>query len=435
MKSKVRIALAGCGVVGSQTLQLLREHKADVESRVGAPVEVAWVLSRHRKPAKLVGSGVRQTTRWKDIVGDPTVDCVVELIGGTEPALSIVLASLRAGKHIVTANKAILSQHWDEIFRISQMRRKLVYFEAAVGGGVPVVQAINEGLAGNHISKIAGILNGTTNYILTRMQEARLPYAKALKEAQAAGFAEADPSFDVDGVDAAQKISILASLATGVWIPPQKVHCEGITRLRPIDIRLIEERLGSVVKLLAIAEETEDGWILRVHPTLVPRNHPFANVRNEYNAVLIHGNAAGDVMLYGKGAGGLPTSSAVLSDIIFLCRQIATGTAGHLPYVSRPEYKEPELPSFDRLISKYYLRVTGTDKPGVLSQVTGILGRNNVSIASVHQDNFEDASTGLRGVPIVLLTHESREADIAASVKAIDRLSSVQARTIVLRME
>lgn len=435
MKSKVRIALAGCGVVGSQTLQLLREHEADVESRVGAPVEVAWVLSRHRKPAKLVGSGVRQTTRWKDIVDDPTVDCVVELIGGTEPALSIVLASLRAGKHVVTANKAILSQHWDEIFRISQMRRKLVYFEAAVGGGVPVVQAINEGLAGNHISKITGILNGTTNYILTRMQEAHLPYAKALKEAQTAGFAEADPSFDVDGVDAAQKISILASLATGAWIPPQKVHCEGITRLRPIDIRLIEERLGSVVKLLAIAEETEEGWILRVHPTLVPRNHPFANVRNEYNAMLIHGNAAGDVMLYGKGAGGLPTSSAVLSDIIFLCRQIATGTAGHLPYVSRPEYKEPELPNFHRLISKYYLRVTGTDKPGVLSQVTGILGRNNVSIASVHQDNFEDPSARPRGVPIVLLTHESREADIAASVKAIDRLSSVQARTIVLRME
>jgi homoserine dehydrogenase len=435
MKSKVRIALAGFGVVGSQTLQLLREHQADVESRVGAAVEVAWVLSRHKKPTRLVGPGVRQTTRWKDVVNDPTVDCVVELMGGEEPALSLVLASLRAGKHVVTANKAILAKHWDDIFRLSQLRRKLVYFEAAVGGGVPVVQAINEGLAGNRITKIMGILNGTTNYILTRMQEAGLPYAKALKEAQAAGFAEADPSFDVDGVDAAQKISILASLATGVWIPPNKVHCEGISNLRPIDLRLISDHLGSVVKLLAIAEETEDGWILRVHPTLVPKNHPFANVRNEYNAVLVHGNAAGDVILYGKGAGGMPTSSAVLSDIIFLCRQIATGTAGHLPYVSRPEYKEPELPDFDRLMSRYYLRVTTQDKPGVLSQVTGILGRHNVSIASVHQDTFEDPALRPRGVPIVLLTHECREADLQTSLKAINRMPSVRAKTIVLRME
>jgi homoserine dehydrogenase len=238
----------------------------------------------------------------------------------------------------------------------------------------------------------------------------------------------------VEGIDAAQKISILASLATGGWIPPKNVHCEGISKLQAIDLRLIQDRLGSVVKLLAIAQNTDRGWILRVHPTLVARNHPFANVRNEYNAVSLHGNAVGDVMLYGKGAGRLPTSSAVLSDIIFICRQIANGTAGQLPYVSRPRQRKPALSNFDRLVSKYYLRVTTLDKPGVLSRVTGILGRHNVSIASVHQDTFE-SPTARGTVPIVLLTHQSREADLAASVRAIDRLPSMRAKTVVLRME
>ena len=434
MKSKVRIALAGFGVVGGGTHQLLREHKADVESRVGAPVELKWLLSRKKKPALLVGAGVRQTTNWRDLVNDPEVDCIVELMGGTEPARSLMVEALRAGKHIVTANKAVLSKHWNEIFGLAQARHKLVYFEAAVGGGVPIVQALNEGLAGNRIRKIVGILNGTTNYILTRMQEANLPYATALKEAKAAGFAEADPTFDIEGIDAAQKLSILASLAAGVWISPEHVHCEGISRVHDIDIRLIQERLRSVVKLLAIAESSEKGWILRVHPTLVPRKHPFANVRNEYNAVALHGNAAGDVMLYGKGAGRLPTSSAVLSDIIFLCRQIANGTAGELPYVTCPPHRKATIAPFEQLSAKYYLRVTTLDKPGVLARVTGILGRNNVSIASVYQDTFDSPATR-RSVPIVLLTHQTREADIAASVRAIDALPSIRAKTVVLRME
>ena len=239
---------------------------------------------------------------------------------------------------------------------------------------------------------------------------------------------------DVEGVDAAQKISILGSLATGVWIPPAKVHCEGISKIEPIDLRLIQNRLNSVVKLLAIGEDTPSGWIFRVHPALVSKTHPFANVRNEYNAVALHGDAAGDVMLYGKGAGRFPTSSAVLSDIIFISRQIATGVAGHLPYVSGQNHRTIKFAPFAELTSRYYLRISTRDKPGVLAKVTGILGRHNVSLASVHQDVFEDGADR-RTVPIILLSHKTREASIAASVRLIDRLPTTAAKTIVLRME
>lgn len=434
MNGKVTLALAGFGVVGSGTMELLRRQKKDIESRVGAPLEVKWIFSRKKKKSPFIGAGVRQTTHWKDIVSDPDVDCVVELMGGTEPARSLVLAALRAGKHVVTANKAILSKHWNEIFGLAQERHQLVYFEAAVGGGVPVVQALNEGLAGNEIHKIVGILNGTTNFILTRMQESGATFAEALKEAQSAGFAEADPTFDIEGIDAAQKISILGSLATGQWVPPSRVHCEGISKLNSIDLRLIRERLHSVIKLLGIAEQTEQGWIFRVHPTLVPLTHPFANVRNEYNAVAIHGNAVEDVMLYGKGAGRMPTSSAVISDIIFICRQIANGTAGQLPYVSRRAHKKLTFANMADVRCRYYLRVTTLDRPGVLAKITGILGRHHVSIASVHQDTFEEGNSK-RSVPIILLTHVTREADMQASLRSINSLPSIKAPSVLLRME
>ncbi len=434
MKSQVTIGLIGFGVVGAGTLELLNEHRRDIESRVGAKVRLKWICSRRRKNSRLIPRGARQTADWREVVSDPEVDCVLELIGGTDPARRLIVSALKSGKHVITANKAVLSKHWDEIFGIAHRRRKLVYFEAAVGGGVPVVQALNEGLAGNEIHKIVGILNGTTNFILTRMMESGVDFQAALEQAQAAGFAEADPRFDVDGIDTAQKISILGSLAAGRWIPPHKVYGEGIRRLEPIDIRLIQDRLNSTVKLLGIAEKTSRGWILRVHPALVSKNHPFANVRNEYNAISIHGNAVGDVMLYGKGAGRLPTSSAVISDLIFLCRQIANGTAGELPYVSRLDHRTLKLAPMSQVLCRYYLRINTLDAPGVLSRITGILGRNRVSIASVHQDTFEESSS-VRAVPIILLTHISREADVQASVRAIDRLPSTKARSVLIRME
>jgi homoserine dehydrogenase len=433
MKNHVNIAVVGYGVVGSGTLQLLKEHRSEIESRVGAKIQVRWICSRHIKKSSLIDKSIRQTTNWKRVISDPEVDCVVELMGGENPARQLVLAALKSGKHVVTANKAILSKHWNEIFNTANDQRKLVYFEAAVGGGVPIVQALNEGLAGNKITKIVGILNGTTNFILTKMQESGIGFDDALKEAQAAGFAEADPSFDINGIDAAQKISILGSLATGQWISPSHVYTEGIGHLQTTDLRLIQEKFHSTIKLLSLAEKTNSGWTFRVHPSLVPRAHPFANVRDEYNAILVHGNAVEDVMLYGKGAGKFPTSSAVLSDIIFLCRQIANGTAGRLPYVNRPLQKKIKVTGISHIRCRYYLRVTTVDKPGVLSTITGILGRHGVSLASVHQDTFEGPSSN-KGVPIVLLTHETLESSIQDSVRAINRLQTTEAKTVLLRM-
>lgn len=434
MKKNVTIALAGFGVVGKGTLQLLRKHRRSVEARVGVPIRVKWILSRSRKKSELLGPSIRQTTKWQDIVSDPDVDCIVELMGGTKPARDMVISALKAGKHVVSANKAILSKYWDQIFNVAHDQKRLVYFEAAVGGGVPVVQALNEGLAGNEINKIVGILNGTTNFILTQMRETGSSFKDALTKAQKAGFAEANPAFDIKGIDAAQKISILGSLATGQWIPPDRVYCEGISKLQSIDIRLVQERLHSTIKLLGIAEKTPAGWIFRVHPALVPLTHPFANVRNEYNAISLHGDAVGDVILYGKGAGRFPASSAVTSDIIFLCRQIANGTAGDLPYVSRPKEKDVRVADISHLRTRYYLRVTTLDRPGVLAKITGILGRHRVSIASVHQDTFEETSSK-DSVPIILLTHMSREADVQASLRMINKLPTIKAPTVLLRME
>lgn len=433
MRRRVTLALAGLGVVGRGTLELLRRHQKDIEARIGTALDVKWILSRRRKKLEGLGASIRQTSHWQDIVNDPTVDCVVELIGGIEPARTLVLSALKAGKHIVTANKALLSKHWDSIFNVANEHKRLVYFEAAVGGGVPVVQALDEGLAGNEILKIVGILNGTTNFILTQMQETGASFHEALKRAQAAGFAEANPTFDIDGIDAAQKISILGSLATGQWISPDTIYCEGISKIKAIDIRLVQERLHSTIKLLGIGEKSPDGWIFRVHPALVPLTHPFANVRNEYNAVALHGDAVGDVLLYGKGAGRFPTSSAVVSDIIYLARQIATSTAGRLPYIM-PRGADFKIADISHLECRYYLRVTTLDRPGVLSRITGILGQNHVSIASVHQDTFEETVSN-KTVPIVLLTHKSNEANVQASIKMINRLPYIKAPTVLLRME
>lgn len=434
MKEKITLGLIGFGVVGSGVVELLRRQRQDIESCVGAPVELKWICSRNKKRSPLIDRGVRQTKDWKMVVSDPEVDCIVELMGGTEPAKNVVISALKNGKHVVTANKALLSEYWNEIFEIAQERRRLIYFEAAVGGGVPVIQALNEGLAGNEIHKIVGILNGTTNFILTRMQESNLSFKAALKLAQAAGFAEADATFDTEGIDAAQKVAILGSVATGQWVPPSEIYSEGISNIQSVDIRLIQDRLHCIIKLLGIAENTEDGWIFRVHPTLVSRTHPFANVRNEYNAIALHGNSVGDVMLYGKGAGRLPTSSAVISDIIFLSRQIANGTAGQLPYLSRLARKPLKFAGMASVRSRYYLRVTTLDRPGVLAKITGILGRNEVSIASVHQDTFEE-TVSKKSVPITLVTHMTLESDIQASVKAINELSTIKAPTVLIRME
>jgi homoserine dehydrogenase len=434
MRKTVNLGLIGFGVVGSGTAQILRQHRAAIAERVGARLNLLWVCSRTHKASKWIDTNTRQTTNWRQVVNDPRVDCVVELIGGTHPAREIVTRSIENGKHVVTANKSLLAKHWDEVFGLARKEGKLIYFEAAVGGGVPLVQALNEGLAANAINKITGILNGTTNFILTKMQDAGLTFEEALKLAQEAGFAEADPKFDVEGIDAAQKLSILASIATGQWVAPSKIFCEGITKLQAIDLKLIQERLHSTIKLLGIAEKMPEGWTFRVHPTLIPNTHPFANVRNEYNAVSFQGDAAGNVMLYGKGAGRLPTSSAVVSDIIFLTRQIANGTAGELPYVVSSRPGSVRFAPISAIKTRYYLRVNTLDKPGTLANITSILGRHGVSIAAVYQDTFQEEYTN-RTLPIILLTHRCTEEDLRASVDEINKMRQVRFKTVVIRME
>jgi homoserine dehydrogenase len=435
MKNQVNIGLIGFGVVGSGTLQLIKQHKKDIEARVGAPVKVIWLCSLEDNQSKWIDSSIRQTKNWRDVISDPRVDCIVELIGGTNPARQLVGAALNAGKHVVTANKAILAKHWDEIFGLAHRKKRLVYFEASVGGGIPVIQALNEGLAGNEIQKMVGILNGTTNYILTKMLEAGVSFQEALKNAQQSGFAEANPTFDVEGVDTAQKISILGSLALGRWVNPKRVYCEGITHIQPEDMQLAKSLLKSTIKLMAIAEQTSRGWVFRVHPTLVPNSHPFANVRNEYNAVMLKGNAVDDVMLYGKGAGKFPAASAVLSDIIFISRHIANQTADRIPYVVERTHKKVRLASMSKVKTRYYMRVTTVDKPGVLAKISSILGRNNVSLASVHQDVPDNGKSGRSGVSILLLTHVVPESKVMKSIKSIDRLPTTRSKTVMIRME
>jgi len=436
MKNKVTLGLIGFGTVGAGVAKILQAHVREMERRCGARLHLKYICGRSLRPRPGVrlSPETRFTRDWKELIHDPELDIVIELIGGYEPARTMIEAALAADKHVVTANKAVLSKHWGDLFELAARRRRLLYFEASVGGGIPVIQALNEGLAANRIERILGILNGTTNYILTRMERQGENFQTALKDAQRAGFAEADPAFDVDGIDAAHKIAILASIATGGWARLKDVYREGITHLEPVDLLMGRERLDSTIKLLGIARWAPEGLELRVHPTFVPRQHPFANVRDEYNAVCIEGDAVGDVILYGKGAGQMAAASAVVSDIIFLARQVASGTAGQIPYVNYDSSRSPRVRPVEDLVSRYYLRLTTLDKPGVLGRIAGILGRCGVSIASVYQNVEDGGLSGAKQVPIVLITHKGREKSVQMARRVIDRLPSVRKKTSLIRI-
>ena len=315
---------------------------------------------------------------------------------GDEPARTVIVEALKSGKHVVTANKAVLVKHWDEIFSIAGKYSKLVYFEASVCGAIPVIQVLNEGLRGNRIEKISGILNGTTNYILSEMTREKITFASALVRAQKSGFAEADPSFDIEGIDTANKLAILSSLAWGAWVKLDDIRTSGIEEVS-IDDVYFARKFGYVIKLLGTAVSGDDGLELSVEPCLVPNKHTFANVEKEYNAILVHGDAAGDIMLYGKGAGQMPAASAVVADIIFLSREVANGTAGKVPYITYDPSKSPKLIDDSDSEGSYYLRIVTTDKPGVLSRISGILGKFGVSIATVYQE--EPLAKRRRGSP------------------------------------
>ncbi len=430
--SDVRIGVLGLGTVGAGVVKILQTRRAMLQERAGAALTLAAVadtdLTRPRegldlRALPLVGDAGR-------VLDDPSIHVVVELVGGLEPARTFILRALAAGKHVVTANKALLAHHGAELYEEARRRGVALAFEAAVAGGIPLIRAVKEGLVANRVLSLAGIVNGTCNYILSKMTDEGLDFSLVLKEAQAHGYAEADPTLDIEGLDSAHKLQILVALAFRTFIDLKHIHTEGITRVTAPDIEYARE-LGYRIKLLAIAKATDHGVEVRVHPTMIPAASPLAAVAGVFNAIFLTGDAVGDLMFYGRGAGQLPTASAVWSDVLEIARRVAHGIpslALELPAVgSQPLALTP----MDAIRCCYYLRVTAHDRPGVLSRVAGILGDNDISIANVIQKG-----RGTReAVPVVMLTHEARERDMRVALAAIDALPDVAAATMMIRVE
>ncbi len=429
---EIGIGLLGVGTVGGGVLKIYGQHRADLEARAGCALRIVAAVTRD-PAAPRAGLAIGEwplSTDPERVLADPAVSLVIEVIGGLEPARTFVRRALEAGKHVVTANKALLATHGAELFDIARRRGVLLGFEAAVAGGVPIIGALRDGLAANRILSLYGILNGTANFILTKMTDEGGDFHAALREAQAAGYAEADPTLDVEGIDSAHKLQILASLAFRTQIELKDIHTEGIARLEPIEIAYARE-LGYRVKLLAIAKAADGQLEARVHPTLIPAASPLAAVSGVFNAIFVTGDAAGHQMFYGRGAGQMPTASAVWSDAIEIARRIAH-RHGTLPEdFPLGGARRLRIQSMADVRSAYYLRVTAQDRPGVLSQVAGILGRYDISIATV----IQKGRGGAAAVPVVMMTHDAVERNLRAALAEIDRLAVVAAPTVLLRVE
>jgi len=413
-------------------VKLLDSERAMLEERAGCRLTLAAVadLDMIRPREGLDLTRLPMTTEAARVLEDPGVQVVIELVGGLEPARSFILRALAAGKHVVTANKALLAHHGAELYQEARRRGVTLAFEAAVAGGIPLIRSIKEGLVANRILSVFGIVNGTSNYILSKMTDEGLDFSLVLKEAQTQGYAEADPILDIEGLDSAHKLQILVTLAFRSFVDLKDIHTEGITRVTPQDIAYARE-LGYRVKLLAIAKASDGGLEVRVHPTMIPADSPLAAVSGVFNAVFLAGHAVGDLMFCGRGAGQLPTASAVWSDIVEIARRIAHGIpalALELPSVGPGALP---LRPMDAIRSCYYLRVMALDRPGVLSRVAGILGENDISIVSVIQ---KGRATG-EAVPVVMMTHEAREHDMRTALAAIDRLRVVSSPTTMIRVE
>ncbi len=431
MGKSIRIGLLGLGTVGSGVVRLLERNRDLIERRIGVPLEVTRVAVRDPDKARdvSVADGLLTTDPF-EVVRDPNVDVVVELIGGCEPARELVLAAIAEKKPLVTANKAMLAEHGDEIRRAALEMGVELGFEASVGGGIPVIKTLREAMASNHVLSVYGIINGTSNYILTKMREEDRSFEEVLEEAQQAGYAETDPSFDVGGVDSAHKLAILVNLAFGIPVKLSEVYTEGITRISPIDIEFGRE-FGYTLKLLAIAKSADQEVEARVHPTLVPDDYPIAKVGGVYNAVEIVGDAVEDLMLYGRGAGEGPTASAVVSDIIDISRNLeASGGSLSLSQLP-PDGSTCRIKPIDAISSPYYLRFMIDDNPGVLSQISGILGDHGISIESMIQKGRQTGGT----VPLVVMTHTAVERNVQAALQEIDQLSCVSEKAVLIRVE
>jgi homoserine dehydrogenase len=430
----VTIGLIGLGTVGTGVARLLTEHSARIARRAGKPVRWKWAAVRDlHKPRGVSLDGVRLTTDATQVIADPEVDIVVETIGGVEPALDFVLSALAAGKHVVTANKALLAEHGSRIFAQGRAARRAVAFEGSVGGGIPIVQALGFALAANQVQSLAAIVNGTCNFILTRMTSEGIPYEEALRQAQQLGYAEADPTLDVDGTDTAHKLAILAQLAFETDVRPDSIPRQGIDSLQLADLKYAGE-LGYAIKLLALAKLSSAGLELRVAPTLVRHGRPLAEVGGPYNAVRVVGDAVGDTLFYGRGAGAMPTASAIVGDLI----DVVTGRVGPpARSIAGDPGLTPPLPLTrpNQVHSRYYLRFTIADRPGVLAKLAQILGERGISIASLIQHDPGDDAPDHSPVPLVIMTHLAIQADLHAALHEIDRLDVVHAASVCLGVE
>ena len=433
MKS-IKIGIAGMGVVGSGVAAVLKRNSDEIARRAGRGIELAVVATRTRSKAEpLAADGVQIVADIMDVARHPDIDIVVETMGGYEPAKSFVLEAIKNGKHVVTANKALLAEHGNEIFAAAQAAGVTVAFEAAVAGGIPVIKALREGLSANRIEWIAGIINGTTNFILTQMREKGWTFADALKVAQELGYAEADPTFDVEGVDAAHKITLMSALAFGVPINFKAAHIEGISNLAATDITYAE-KFGYRIKLLGITKRTPEGIELRVHPTLIPESRLIANVNGVMNAVLVKGDAVGATLYYGAGAGSEPTGSSVIADLVDVTRLHTADPEHRVPHLAFQPDSLADIPMLpiSAVKTRYYLRLIAQDRTGVLADITRILANHDISVDAMLQTEVDDTT---KQAHIVIMTHVSQESNVDTAVGEIKALESISGEVVKLRVE
>ena len=432
----IQVGLLGIGTVGSGTFNVLTRNQEEIRRRAGRGIEITMVADLNVERAReIVGDRARVVADAREIIANPEIDIVIELIGGYGIARALVLEAISAGKHVVTANKALLAVHGTEIFAAASAKGVMVAFEAAVAGGIPIIKALREGLTANQVQWVAGIINGTTNFILSEMRDKGLDFDVVLKEAQRLGYAEADPTFDIEGVDAAHKATLMSALAFGIPVQFDKAHVEGITKLAAADIRYAEQ-LGYRIKLLGIAKRRDDvgGIELRVHPTLVPAKRLIANVEGAMNAVMVQGDAVGTTLYYGKGAGSEPTASAVIADLVDITRLHTADPDHRVPHLAfqADELRDTPVLSIDQVRTAFYLRLRVADQKGVLSSITSILAASDISIDAVLQ---RESNEGEHQTDVIILTHETQEGAMRAALAQMQALPTVLAPIVSLRKE
>ncbi|MEJ8825179.1 homoserine dehydrogenase [Variovorax humicola] len=435
----IQVGLLGIGTVGSGTFNVLKRNQEEIKRRAGRGIEITMVADLDTARAKAaVGEGVQVVSDARAVIANPDIDIVIELIGGYGIAKQLVMEAIAMGKHVVTANKALLAVHGTEIFEAAQQKGVMVAFEAAVAGGIPIIKALREGLTANSIQWIAGIINGTTNFILSEMRDKGLDFATVLKEAQRLGYAEADPTFDIEGVDAAHKVTLMSAIAFGIPVQFSKAHIEGITKLAAQDIKYAEQ-LGYRIKLLGVTKRAKNGIELRVHPSLVPAKRLLANVEGAMNAVVVHGDAVGTTLYYGKGAGSEPTASAVIADLVDITRLHTADAAQRVPHLAfHPNAMNDHLDVLPmrEVITSYYLRLRVADEAGVLAKVTGLLANAGISIDAVLQREADEVGgEGSTQTDLIILTHDTREGTVDDALAELQALPTVLAPIVRIRKE